>query len=134
MRRLLCLVRHPGRSVDVLIERSLDGLYHLQHAFLIFRREVFGDVGLPDGFAQIDVGVNRAAPPAWLNLLCSAQGASEEIEVFLDKRLAERGCHRVHGRPPQVCPPLLDGVRLDQLFHALEKDGAVTRYCGEAGA
>ena len=115
---LLGLWRHPINLLNVVAERTLDGVHHLQRPLLAGGRESAVNIGLAQSLAQVAIDEVHAAPPARLQRLCASQSMAEEIEIFFLEIRAQIARRAMQHPPAQVCLPVLQRMLLQHLFQA----------------
>src|SRR4051812_10107851 len=96
---------------------------HLQRASfaLGWKRPI--DVGLPQSFSKITIGVVYTSPPARLILLLTGKRVREELEVLIDQRFVQEWGRAMNQIPAQICLPVFERVFANELLFGAEEIG-----------
>ena len=94
----LGIVAHPGKRLDVIVQRQQNIFYQPLNAGLCFRWKNLFNIFLAQRLAQIGVGRFHATLPARLHLLGPGQILAIKRKIFVDE-----GSRKIwRGRPQHV--------------------------------
>ena len=117
---LLGVVAHPGEALNVLIQRFLQRVDHLEHARLAVGAERCFDVALAQSLAERAVDQIDAALPAILILFLPGQRLAH-FEVGVDEWLREPRRSAAQHMPAHIGLQRIERQRRDHAVHLLEE-------------